>query len=259
MPMLIIMVQKNKKMNRHKIGFLFVIILMLSAGLCRAQESILVQPAQEIINGSIIEPYTNHWRVSIIDASGNRKTVRYWTDYAHILELNGKKYLHRVQDLYDAEYNLQQTWINVVNTESLLPERFYSVGSGGSVFSIEFDGKNVTYGSRKEKKGFSYKTYRAEQQLYDWNLYGILLVGLPFETGGIYRIPYWSRQSSTEDILTVTIQGKEMVKTLSGREWKTVKMDTDKGLVFWLTKRKPYVIQLTMEMENGGTMKWEML
>ena len=246
-------------MNRYKIGFLFIVILMLSAGLCRAQESTLVQPEQRIIDGSFIEPYTNQWRVSIIDSTGDRKTVRYWTDYAHILELNGKKYLHRVQDLYDAEYNLQQTWINVVDTKSLLPERFYSVGSNGSVFSIEFDGENVIYGSRKEKKGFSQKAFRAEHELYDWNLYGILLVGLPFEEGGVYRIPYWSRQASGEDILTVTIQGREKVKTLSGREWGTVKLDTDKGLVFWLTKNKPYVIQLTMEMENGGTMKWEML
>jgi hypothetical protein len=237
---------------------LIAVILFAAAQSVSAQDTVWVQPDSALLEGSFIQPYTNQWKVSVIDSSGNKQHMRYWTDYAQILELDGVSYLHRVQDLYSPEYGLQQTWINTVQHADLTPLRYSLESTNGNLLHLNFDGNKVTQRAFVEGE-FKSEEFETEHHLYDWNLYGILLIGLPFQKNISYKIPYWSQQTKTEEILTATLEGQERVQTLSGNNHLTQKITTDKGLTFWLTKQKPYVIQLTLALPNGSTMIWEMM
>jgi hypothetical protein len=225
----------------------------------KAQDTTFVESVDEIIKGDFIEPYTNKWQVSLIDTSGTKTTVRFWTDYTQILELNGVDYLHRVQDLYGSDNELQETWINIVEHKSLVPLRFTSQNASGGMMNLDFSPEEIIVKSNADDQVYAPQRFEISQQLYDWNLYGMLLVGLPFKEGEIYKIPFWSQAVSSVDYVTTEAEGKEMIKTLTGASISTQKNTTDKGLTFWLTKEKPYVIQLELQLPTGATMLWEMM
>jgi len=224
-----------------------------------AQDTVHVQLDTQIIKGDFIEPYTNKWQVSVIDSLGNKEIVRIWTDYAQILEIEGEEYLHRVQDLYSPLYELEQTWVNIVKHKNLLPKRFTLQNASGGLQNIDFSMNDIVIKSNIEGQEYSPEKIEISQPLYDWNLYGMLLVGLPFEEGQIFSIPFWSQPEKSADYLVAEINGKVTVKTLKGEEILTHKVTTNKGLTFWLTKEKPYVIQLELQLPTGSTMLWEMM
>jgi len=224
-----------------------------------AQDTITVKSESNIIDGSFIQPYTNKWQVSTIDKNKKRSVVRIWTDYAQVLELDGVDYLHRVQDLYSPNMELQETWINIVSKKNLLPRRFTSQNALGGLLNINFDLDKVVIQSNANQQSYEPKIVNLPEVVYDWNLYGMLLIGLPFEEGEIYRIPYWSQSLESVDYVTATIYGREIIKTLSGKSISTRKVNTNKGLTFWLTKEKPYVIQLELQKPDDSVLLWEML
>ncbi|MEX1014395.1 MAG: hypothetical protein WDZ80_04515, partial [Candidatus Paceibacterota bacterium] len=199
----------------HKIALILTLLYVISNQLF-AQDALYVNPESNIIEGSFIEPYTNKWQVSINDTNGNKSTVRIWTDYAQILEIDGVDYLHRVQDLYSSNLELEETWINIVSHHDLFPKRFTSQNASGGLLNIKFEAGKLTIKSNAESQKFDPEIVNLSQPVYDWNLYGMLLVGLPFNEGKVYRIPYWSQSTRSVDYVVTTINEKETIKTLSG-------------------------------------------
>ncbi len=224
-----------------------------------AQDTLLVQPEKQFIDGSFIESYTNRWKVFVTDSTGNENLVRIWFDYAQILEQDGVNYIHRVQDLYNPQYELEATWINVIEHKTLLPKRFSSHTSTGNLSLLDFR-KDKIISSSNQNKGQKFETniYEINESVYDWNLYGILLAGLSFESDAVFRVPFWDQKAKKVGSIIAEVDGSETVSTISGEEIATLKFYTDKRLTFWLTKTKPYVIQLKLEMTNGSIMTWKM-
>jgi len=140
-----------------------------------------------------------------------------------------------------------------------LPRRFTSQNALGGLLNINFDLDKVVIQSNANQQSYEPKIVNLPEVVYDWNLYGMLLIGLPFEEGEIYRIPYWSQSLESVDYVTATIYGREIIKTLSGKSISTRKVNTNKGLTFWLTKEKPYVIQLELQKPDDSVLLWEML
>ena len=64
------------------------------------KDTLLVLPSNNIIDGTIIKPYTNKWKVTLIKPNGEKVPNKIWTDYGQIIDLGDKKYFHRVQNLY---------------------------------------------------------------------------------------------------------------------------------------------------------------
>lgn len=221
-------------------------------------DTISIKDKKHILDLSFVESYTNQWKVSIIDSSNQKNHIRYWTDYAHILKLDGIPYLHRVQDLYDTGYGHLETWLNIVKLDDLTPVRYSKKSSKGELLQLEFSKSKVTQSAYQDGDYIS-EEFKTADQLYDWNLYGILLIGLPQEKGQTYNIPFWNQQKKSQENLTATIKGQEKIDTLSGVTYHTQKVVTDQGLTFWLVKEKPYVIQLKLAIPNGSTMIWEMM
>lgn len=216
----------------------------------------VIRPGSELVDGTIIRDYTNRWKVTHVASDGTKTPSRIWTDYGQIMSLNGTDYLHRVQDLYDPNMNLQETWINMVEHRTLRPLSFSRMTPSGSFATITFDSLSVhvmgnIFTNPKDT------TTSVPQPVFDWNLYGILLVGLPFDVGFTARMPFYSMQSNTTDWLRVEVLGEEKLTDPSGSEIITTKIITDKQLTFWLTKEAPYVHQLTLELPNNAHLIWK--
>ncbi len=223
-----------------------------------AQDTLKVAPGDMLIDGSFIEPYTNQWEVFVQTPEGQETHFRYWTDYVHILNQDGSSLLHRVQDIYGSDRVLQSTWINVVDHRTLLPKRFTAHTPLGVLIVLDFgDGRIVSGSNQNEERTFSSDTVRVDMHYFDWNLYGMLLVGLPFKVGKTYELPYWSAQIAGETSVFATIGEPEEVASLSGSGFMTYPVSTSDGFTFSLTKEAPYVIKLVWDLPNGNKMIWK--
>ncbi len=222
-----------------------------------AQDTLKVAPGGATIDGSFIEPYTNKWEVYVQTPDGQENHIRYWTDYVHIIEQDGTPLMHRVQDIYGADRSLQSTWINVVDHQTLVPKKFnvHSL-AGVLVFTDFYDDHIITSSNQNEGGEFKADTLQSNQPYFDWNLYGMLLIGLPFEEGTTYELPYWSTQNNTPTSVFASIGQEEETETMSGKKIMTHPVSTSDGFTFFLSKKAPYVIKLVWDLPNGNKMIW---
>lgn len=243
---------------RYSILLLFIISALFPIT-SYSQKVISVKPGSALMDGSFIEAYTNKWKVVVENADGSSQDALIWTDYAQLMNIDGKKYLHRVQDLYSPSYNLVDSWINMVEHKTLKPWQFQAVNPAGSVSFLEFLEKSIVSNSnRNQNSDMKMDTVDISNSLFDWNLYGMLLVGLPFEIGSTYELSVWLPGANQEGTVKATMEEKETITTLSHKTFDTYKISTDKGLTFWLTKKAPYVIQLQLDQPNGARRMWYM-
>ncbi|MEO9870080.1 DUF3108 domain-containing protein [Ekhidna sp.] len=225
----------------------------------QTDRSILTE--RNLVDGSFIKDYTNKWKVTYVANDGKETPNKVWTDYGQIIELNGKIYFHRIQDLYDPKMNLQETWINMVEYPSLRPVSFSRTTPTGQFTFIQFDGNKVNSISNFQSESLTPSGTNVElvESAYDWNLYGMLLVALPFEEGLTSKLPFYSTQTGALDWLITTVEGQESL-VLSNEEIVTTwKLSTNQNLTFWLTKSAPYVHRLELELQNNAKLIWETL
>lgn len=235
-----------------------LLIFFATSWVAYSQDTLIVTPGNGQVDGSFIKPYTNSWEVFLIDTLGNENHIRYWTDYVHFIDIDGISYMHRVQDIYNASRDLQTTWVNVVDKKNLIPLRFTVHSPLGNLATMQFEEGSIFLGSNQnEERVFEKDTIEVENKLFDWNLYGMLLIGLPFNEGITYKLPYWSMQTRTKQYIFVTIGNEEVIETLNGKKIKTNSVLTSDGFVFSLTKEAPYVIRLIWNLPNGSKMIWK--
>ena len=221
----------------------------------------LASPVSSKIDGSFIKPYTNQWKTTRIDQNG-KKTLIYklWTDYGQVITLDGVKYFHRVQDLYNASGQIVDTWTNLVDHRTLLPKMTHRISPNGRFMHVNFSSDKIQGRKPKAAQGITSTEVNIEIQkpLYDWTLYGILLVGLPFASNTSHTLDCIDLFSGKEISLKASIKTKETVTGAQGQKVKAWRVETNQNMVFWLTKKAPYVIRLEYKV-GGATLIWEML
>ncbi len=211
------------------------------------------------ISGKHLEPYSNKWKMYSVDGTGKETLVTIWTDYAQLIELEGKTYVSRIQELYNPDMSLRELWTNLFEHESLLPYRASQFKTSGDYSYTEFGADKVVHQTKTATEESVKVDFSATGSVYDWSMYGVLLSGLPFKKGEIYRIPVFSQQSKEgKGTIVATVTGQETVKDDISRNHNTWKISTNVGLTFWVTKKAPYVIQLSYPTQNGGKMIWRM-
>lgn len=217
--------------------------------------------AQHQVDGSFIKACTNQWKVTSTNAKGKQQLVyKRWTDYIQLINIDGVRHIHRVQDLYNAQGKLTDTWTNMVNHQTLLPKLSMRNNPQGGFFHYEFTQNSIIGRKSKTPKGGGVVPVKIALQkpLYDWTLYGILLVGLPLEANTSHTLSIINFQSGKPDQLKVQIKTKEKVPAGKGKTIKAWRVETNKNLVFWLSKKVPYVIRLELKNKDA-TLLWEML
>ena len=239
--------------------FSTVVLLIVFCNLAHSQQdTLVVKPGDDIIDGSIIQAYTNKWKVTYLDASGNQTPNKIWTDYGQIIELEGKTYFHRVQDLYDPSMNLLDTWINMVEHKTLIPVTFSTLSPNGKFLHNQFSGNKITGRTNQGPSGETTEIdVELEQDVFDWNLYGMLLIGLPLKEGLIAKMPFYSSKESNSQWLIAQIDNSEVLEFASGKKYITRKVLTNQNLTFWLSEAIPYVIKLELALQNDAKLVWE--
>lgn len=213
----------------------------------------------KVISGKHLKPYVNKWKMYSVDGQGKETLFTIWTDYAQLIDLNGKTYMSRIQELYNPDMSLRDLWTNLFEHETLLPYRASQFKTSGDYTYTEFGADKVVHSTKTATKEATNVDYRADGKTYDWSMYGVLLSGLPFKKGEVYSIPVFSQQSAEgKGTIVATVVGQETVKDENQKNHPTWKISTNVGLTFWLTKKAPYVVQLSYPTQNGGKMIWRM-
>ena len=236
------------------------LLVLTSSGFAFSQpDTLLVNPGNSLIDGSIIEDYTNKWKVTYISGDGKKVPNKIWTDYGQVMTLGEKDYFHRVQDLYDPQMNLLDTWINMVEHKTLTPVSSSTLKPSGLFSHVKYEGTVAILRTNTTSKDTTTLETQTDfgQQVFDWSLYGMLLVGLPMEEGLIAKLPIVGKASI--GWLVVHVAGKEALTLPEGREITTWKVVTNQRLTFWMSKSAPYVIKLKLDLPEGAQLLWEMI
>jgi hypothetical protein len=223
------------------------------------QDTLLITPESSLIDGTIIRPYTNKWKVTYVTAEGKSVPNKIWTDYGQVIALEGQHYFHRVQDLYDPQMNLLDTWINRVDHRTLVPVSSSTFKPTGMFSHVQFEGTTASLQTnmRSADSTVTKGEMVYDRKVYDWSLYGMLLVGLPFEEDLIAKMPILGADSL--QWLHVHIRKREALLLPDDRKVNTWKVETNQQLTFWISESTPYVIKLILNLPNGAKLVWEMI
>ena len=247
---------KIKSMSISKAITLSFFILF-SISIAAQNDTLVIKPSGNQLQGELIKPYTNKWKLTLIDGKGNKTPRGFWTDYGQNIQIDGVEYFHRVQDLYNAASKLTDTWTNMTELKSLRPVSFQRINPNGGYAFYQFNGNKVSVTSNFNKdKQIDTKEIELKEPVFDWNLYGMLLVGLPMKEGRVVKLPFFDTNTNKLSWLIANIEKKETLK-LYGKRYRTWKITTNQKLVFWISQEKPYVIQLTLDLGNNSTLLWE--
>ncbi|MEP5611418.1 MAG: hypothetical protein ABJP45_04180 [Cyclobacteriaceae bacterium] len=238
--------------------FISAVLSALTIQIYAQQDTLVITHQNNVLDGERITDYTNKWKVTFVDSEGKETPNKIWTDYGQIISLDGKKYFHRVQDLYDPQMNLQDTWINMVEHKTLVPVSFSTLNPKGGFAHYQFDGAKITGNTNQATAGeLTEIDLSFDEAVFDWNLYGMLLVGLPFKTGLIAKLPFYAPQQGGLGWIAASVVGKESMKMPDGKSIQTWKVQTNQRLTFWVSEQAPYVIRLELELQNNARLVWE--
>ena len=250
--------------------FLFIIQFPLSGQQNKVDTLYAGSPE---ITGTSMQPYINKWKVTLTTPKGDKRFFQIWTDYSQKMELNGKTYIHRIQDIYNAKGNLLRTQMNFVDEKTLLPVRGSLTFKNGTYYYFEFVGKHVTGNYRilnnpqKEKADSSVFDWSSDlkfdttfnRAVYDWTLYGILLAGLPLKVGFHAVIPIYEYPNPTDGWLKVDVNKKEMINAGNRGKVSAFKVETNQNMIFYIMKEPPYVLKLIYTTPKGVILTWDMM
>ncbi len=160
--------------------------------------------------------------------------------------------------------NLLDTWINMVEHKTLIPVSFSTLKPDGKFSHYQYEGNTVKGRNNLNLKDTTViqSTIDLGQKTYDWNLYGMLLVGLPFEEGLVAKMPFYNAQTNSLKWLTAHVVAKEIIPLPNNETittWKVETNDTTQKLIFWVSQSAPYVIKLELGLQAGAKLVWEVI
>lgn len=233
--------------------FLSIIIFFSSLLSQSDKDSVFYNFKDTQLDASFMKNTTNEWKVSYFSKDGKLVNEGRWTDVIRIQSLNGKKVLHRVQELYNKKGSLTNVWTNLSELKNLKPIQSSEFRPTGRFSYVEFSGKKIKGSWAGKDKELKLQKFENEfkDELFDWSLYGILLAAMPFEKGMIGKFPIYNGANGSATLVAEVV-GEKKIGSFSTWEIKT-----NKNLLFWVTKKAPYVINLELKNPNGFRVFWE--
>ena len=248
---------------------LFLLISLSITGICAAQdkEPIQVKVGDPIVNGAILKPYKNLWRMSIVTKDG--KTIPdmgTWSDELDVVKIGGREYFRRTQIanfIRDGQALGNTKTVNVFDPRTLAPisrtfER-HTAPKGDSAVKIEF-GSHAIKVERTEDGQTSTKEIPTNTAAYDFygGLYGIVVTAFPLEKGFSASFPSFGEEDIRIEPVTFKVMGSEVADAGPRGKMQTwiVEADTTQGpMKFWLSREAPYIIRLEYTATANGA-KW---
>ena len=216
------------------------------------------------VDGALLKPYKNAWKVVYAFPGKEPFLVGVWTDELAEVEIGGKHLMKRTQTADYAKYHVVTTITNVFDPKTMAPvEQEFHRSDTGEWAKREFNGNVVKY--QRGESADAAKTKSGEVKLdhaiFDYNggMYGVLLAALPLREGYKATFPSLSEDRDELEWVTITVGKQELVGAGPGKQVLAWPVDTEAEYankshsIFWITKEPPYVIQLVTTIPAG---KW---
>jgi hypothetical protein len=216
------------------------------------------------VDGSLLKPYKNAWKVVYAFPGKEPFLVGTWTDELAAVEMNGRHLLKRTQMADYAKYNIVTTYVNVFDPKTMAPvSQDFARNDTGEWAHRDFESAGVKY--RRGNSADAAKTQSGQIELkeavFDYNggMYGVLLAALPLKEGFKATLPTLSEDRDELDRVTVSVGKQELVEAGPGKQVMAWPVDTEANYdnkshsIFWVTKEPPYVIKLVTVIPTG---KW---
>ncbi len=237
--------------------------LALAPALARGAEPVTVRPGDPAVDGSVIRPYTNKWKITQTGLSGKSVVRGTWSDQLEITTVNGKPAIKRTQ--IEALTERTVTNVNVVDPKTLAPIMSEISDTKGFFRHWDFDGKKIDIKRSSEPAGGEIKasSVTLDTPVFDFlgGMYGVLLVGFPLQTGYAAKFPIFDDEKNAMGWISFTVGGKEQVQAGPDKKVEAWAVQTEAEgfkMTFYLTKEPPYVIRL-LQVGARGSLSYDML
>ena len=246
---------------------LTLLVALACASELRTEEPITIAPGDARVDGSIIHPYRNRWKLVGTAPDGTVKEMGTWSDDVSIVSIDGKPVIRRWQVWnYGAG---TESYFNLLDQRSLTPLVSHYTNTPGVFWRFEYHGTQVDFQRAPQTLAgsMSHGTVTAKMPVFDFNggMFGLLIAGFPLQEGFSARIPVFRTFDPGAEPAWVDfhVEGKERVPAGPGKEveaWRVIVNSpaTEEVMRFALTKEPPYVIRLQQEWE-GRDWTFEML
>jgi hypothetical protein len=230
----------------------------------REPAPIRVDPGDATLEGSLLKPYKNAWKVMYAFPGREPFLVGIWSDELSEVEVDGRHLLKRAQMADYAKYHIVTTYVNVFDPKTMSPVYMdFKRSDTGEWAHRDFEGAVVKYrrATSASSSGSESGQLKLSHAIFDYNggLYGVLLAALPLKEGMKVTFPTLSEDSDELDWITITVGKPELVDAGPGKQVLAFPVDTDGNYankshsIFWITKEPPYVIKLVSTIPTG---KW---
>jgi hypothetical protein len=211
-----------------------------------------------------LQPYSVTYAVTAT-AKGKTLVTARWRDTLDVIAVAGKQAYRRTQVSLQSN-GVSRTWVSVFDPEAFSPIADTFSTSDGDIFARVFAGSRVTdYASNGSNRGILTSSTTVLPSNYsDFNggQFGLALLELPLT-------PHYQTTLTTFGTTDTTVQSVPIevlrTETLSlgscsfdavvVRATFSAKYYPDEGdnyMTFWLTKRRPYVVQLIADAPRSG-------
>ncbi len=221
------------------------------------------------VDGTIIQPYRNEWRVVSRALDGTETPAGRWTDSVDIILSGGDEVLRRTQIAYDAEDNVVSRQVHLVNRSTMAPVASHLVaGERIKHFDYNADGVSGFLLLNSHTRAILLNA-QARPAAFDWEIAGVLLVAFQMQVGDEIRFPYFDftpadigddgtpgRIQAETRWLTAVAQATEQIESEALGNVEALRVQTRQGnrtLTFWLTNSAPYILKLRSESPQGTT------
>lgn len=261
-------------------GLSLVAGALLGATAAAPEEPVTIRPGDPLVNGSVIQPFQNKWKLVGRGSDGSTVEMGTWTDVARVAQVDGREVIVRRQIwIHDRG---AEGYVNVVDHKTLAPILSQYTNAGGLYRRIEFseNGRRARYqcsppldpeakpGSRPPIAAPMLSgEVKLNRPLFDFNtgMFGLLILGFPLKEGYAARFPVFRSYDPKAEPAWVDfeVKGRETVPAKPGTTldtWLVVahSPDTNEVMTFNLVQAPPYIIRLRQEWQ-GRDWTFEMM
>jgi hypothetical protein len=239
-----------------------------------------VHPGDAAVDGRVIRPFRNKWRLVGRGTDGSVVEMGTWTDIASVETIDGRELIVRRQ-IWTHEKGAEG-YLNLVDHRTLAPVLSQYVNAGGLYRRLEYsaDGKAVHYQVTPMPGGEApgappVRLWSPMKQgeiataapAFDFNtgMFGLLIAGFPLKEGYAARFPVFRSWDPAAEPAWIDfeVKGRENVQAGPGRTldtWLVIvnSPETQEVMRFNLVTEPPYIIRLRQEWQ-GRDWTFEMM
>lgn len=248
-----------------------LLVLLCAAAAAQTDGQHELKVGDPVIQSAKLKPYRNSWRLTLSSADGKALgETAIWTDQLIAIRKHGQRCFERVQKATfskDGKVVGTTETVNIFTRDTMTPVwRRFSTHTGSvdqqQETLVEFDGGKTVHVSQKKGSSASNQSFVLEKPAFDFNggLYGLVFAAMDLKEGMSGSIPSISESDFTSPTETIRFTVGKAEKVSAGSstiEAFPVNVESKAGqMKFWVSKQKPYIIQLDFHDAQHGNLLW---